>query len=81
MKLSHHKIWMRSHQFLKATLKMDAIAPVAKSFARSSGFLEHPIFNSYHSETAMLRYLRNLADRDLALGPNHDSTWFLHNEA
>jgi glycine dehydrogenase len=52
---------------LKAPLKKDTIAPVAKSFARSSGFLEHPIFNSYHSETAMLRYLRNLADRDLAL--------------
>ena len=52
---------------LKATSKIDAIAPVSNSFARSSRFLEHPIFNSYHSETAMLRYLRNLADRDLAL--------------
>jgi glycine dehydrogenase len=34
---------------------------------RSSGFLTHPVFNRYHSETAMLRYLRRLADRDLAL--------------
>ncbi len=34
---------------------------------RSIGFLEHPIFNSYHSETAMMRYLRRLSDRDLAL--------------
>jgi glycine dehydrogenase len=37
------------------------------SMARSSKFLQHPLFNSYHSETSMLRYLRNLADRDLAL--------------
>jgi len=34
---------------------------------RSSNFLQHPIFNSYHSETAMMRYLRSLADKDLAL--------------
>ncbi len=34
---------------------------------RSSGFLAHPVFNAHHSETAMLRYLRRLADRDLAL--------------
>ncbi len=35
--------------------------------ARTSEFLTHPVFNSYHSETAMLRYLRRLADRDYAL--------------
>ena len=34
---------------------------------RTSPFLTHPIFNTNHSETAMMRYLRNLADRDLAL--------------
>ena len=34
---------------------------------RRSPILSHPVFNSYHSETAMLRYLRRLADRDLAL--------------
>jgi glycine dehydrogenase len=37
------------------------------SFSRSSSFLTHPLFNINHSETAMMRYLRNLADRDLAL--------------
>lgn len=36
-------------------------------FSRNSKFLTHYLFNSYHSETGMLRYLRNLADRDLAL--------------
>ena len=34
---------------------------------RKHSFLTHPIFNSYHSETAMLRYIRSLSDRDLAL--------------
>ncbi len=34
---------------------------------RTSAFLTHPVFHSHHSETAMLRYLRTLADRDYAL--------------
>ena len=34
---------------------------------RQSEFLTHPLFNTYHSETAMLRYIRSLSDRDLAL--------------
>ena len=35
--------------------------------ARSSAFLTHPVFHSHRSETAMMRYLRRLADRDVAL--------------
>ncbi|NBQ86576.1 MAG: glycine dehydrogenase (aminomethyl-transferring) [Betaproteobacteria bacterium] len=34
---------------------------------RRSEFLTHPVFNSHHSETAMLRYIRSLSDKDLAL--------------
>ena len=34
---------------------------------RSSDFLTHPVFHQHHSETEMLRYLRRLADRDVAL--------------
>ncbi|MBI5927399.1 MAG: aminomethyl-transferring glycine dehydrogenase [Aquabacterium sp.] len=34
---------------------------------RTSAFLTHPVFNTHHSETDMLRYLRALADKDLAL--------------
>jgi glycine dehydrogenase len=34
---------------------------------RSSSYLAHPVFNINHSETAMLRYIRMLSDRDLAL--------------
>jgi glycine dehydrogenase len=34
---------------------------------RTTPFLTHPVFNSYHSETGMLRYIRMLSDKDLAL--------------
>ena len=34
---------------------------------RTSKFLEHPTFRRYHSETEILRYMRHLSDRDLAL--------------
>ena len=35
--------------------------------AATSDFLTHPVFTTHHSETAMLRYLRRLSDRDYAL--------------
>ncbi|HOX89205.1 MAG TPA: aminomethyl-transferring glycine dehydrogenase [Burkholderiaceae bacterium] len=35
--------------------------------ARTSAFLTHPVFNTHHAEHEMLRYLRSLADKDLAL--------------
>jgi len=34
---------------------------------RDTPFLTHPVFNTYHSEHEMLRYIRRLSDRDLAL--------------
>jgi glycine dehydrogenase len=38
-----------------------------KNLLRSSKFLTHPVFNKYHSETEMLRYLKKLEDCDIAL--------------
>ena len=38
-----------------------------QALRRASAFLTHPTFNRYHSETEMMRYLRRLADRDIAL--------------
>lgn len=44
------------------------IAPlIPESLRRTSAFLTHPVFNRYHSETGMLRYIRQLSDKDLAL--------------
>ena len=34
---------------------------------RTSTYLQHPVFNTHRSETSMLRYIRTLSDRDLAL--------------
>lgn len=34
---------------------------------RSSDYLQHPVFNTHRSETQLLRYIRRLSDRDLAL--------------
>ncbi|QDL37091.1 glycine dehydrogenase (aminomethyl-transferring) [Rhodoferax sediminis] len=34
---------------------------------RTSAYLAHPVFNTHHSETGMLRYIRALSDKDLAL--------------
>jgi glycine dehydrogenase len=50
-------------------VKIDFDIPIANigKQERASKFLEHPVFNTYHSETAMMRYLRMLSDRDLAL--------------
>jgi len=41
--------------------------PYPTALRRSSPFLTHPVFNSYHSETEMLRYLHRLESRDLSL--------------
>ncbi|MFD6664193.1 aminomethyl-transferring glycine dehydrogenase [Micromonospora chalcea] len=45
----------------------DVDAGLPDALARTSEFLTHPVFHSHHSETAMLRYLRRLADFDYAL--------------
>lgn len=42
-------------------------APFPTSLRRTSQFLNHPVFSRHRSETAMMRYLRHLADKDLAL--------------
>ena len=40
---------------------------IPEALARTTEVLAHPVFHQHHSETEMLRYLRTLADRDLAL--------------
>ncbi|MGH9074202.1 MAG: aminomethyl-transferring glycine dehydrogenase, partial [Acidimicrobiales bacterium] len=44
-----------------------ATSPIPEEMLRTSGYLSHPVFHRHRSETEMLRYLRALGDRDLAL--------------
>ena len=44
-----------------------SVSEVSISNSRKSSYLTHPIFSTNRSETSMMRYLRTLADRDLAL--------------
>ncbi|MDP9053681.1 MAG: aminomethyl-transferring glycine dehydrogenase [Acidobacteriota bacterium] len=48
-------------------IEQDAERGLPEVLARTSKFLTHPVFHQHRSETEMLRYLRKLADRDLAL--------------
>jgi glycine dehydrogenase len=40
---------------------------IPTALRRTSCYLTHPVFNTHHSETGMLRYIRQLSDKDLAL--------------
>jgi glycine dehydrogenase len=53
--------------FTVADLEREAPEAIPAALARTSAYLAHPVFNRYHSETEMLRYLRRLADKDVAL--------------
>ena len=51
-----------------ATLDAGEIASgIPPALQRRSGYLSHPVFNTHHSETEMLRYLKQLESKDLAL--------------
>jgi glycine dehydrogenase len=50
-----------------AEVQASAREALPAELARSSTFLTHPVFHAYRSETELLRYMRKLSDRDLAL--------------
>ncbi|MBS0230287.1 MAG: aminomethyl-transferring glycine dehydrogenase [Proteobacteria bacterium] len=56
-------------QALPSVDALETSAPdlIPAELRRSSAFLTHPVFNSHHSEHELLRYLRMLADKDLAM--------------
>jgi glycine dehydrogenase len=62
-------IFAADGQALPSVAALDATAPglIPAELHRSSAFLTHPVFNTHHSETEMLRYIRSLSDKDLAL--------------
>src|SRR5216684_1157673 len=62
---SQAKAQVAAPSFEKLSLQTDNAIP--KQLARRSDFLTHPVFHLYRSEMEMLRYMRRLSDRDLAL--------------
>ena len=62
---SQAKAQVAAPSFEKVSLQTDNAIPT--QLARRSDFLTHPVFHLYRSETEMLRYMRRLSDRDLAL--------------
>jgi glycine dehydrogenase len=49
------------------TVATVAETAVPSALRRSDAILTHPVFNTYHSETSMMRFLKRLADKDFAL--------------
>jgi len=52
---------------LAFTLSKKATVSFEQSLQRSSGYLTHPVFNTHHSESQMMRYIKSLENKDLSL--------------
>ena len=57
----------RDPEFQVSDLSAQATIEIPSTLRRTSSYLAHPVFNQYHSETEMLRYLKHLESRDLSL--------------
>jgi glycine dehydrogenase len=54
-------------QLLGKTIEADCADAIPANQRRTTPFLAHPVFNTHHTEHAMLRYLKSLQNKDLAL--------------
>jgi len=55
------------HGLCLSTLDGQRVSGIPAALQRQSHYLTHPVFNTHHSETEMLRYLKRLENKDLAL--------------
>ncbi|MEW6470046.1 MAG: aminomethyl-transferring glycine dehydrogenase [Bacteroidota bacterium] len=53
--------------FTPDSLKGEASVIASSALNRTSAYLTHPVFNSYHSESEMMRYIKRLENKDLSL--------------
>jgi glycine dehydrogenase len=61
--------WSQMLQEIAEDLEITVTKPagVPEAVRRTSSYLQHPVFNKYHSETEMLRYIHHLQSKDLSL--------------
>ena len=52
---------------LSSEIAINEFSSIPQSCRRTSEFLTHPVFNTYHSETQMMRYLKKLENKDFSL--------------
>ncbi|MFA6275245.1 MAG: aminomethyl-transferring glycine dehydrogenase [Pedobacter sp.] len=52
---------------IKSISELESSPLSLTKFIRTSSFLQHPVFNKYHSETEMMRYIKRLENKDLSL--------------
>ncbi|MGO3799203.1 MAG: aminomethyl-transferring glycine dehydrogenase, partial [Vibrio casei] len=57
--------WPVSH--FSSDIAANEFAAIPENCRRSSSFLTHPVFNTHHSETQMMRYLKKLENKDFSL--------------
>ena len=60
-------VLLGDHNLDADKLALETTEALPGNLIRTDGFLSHPTFSKYQSETEMLRYLRKLADKDIAL--------------
>lgn len=51
----------------KSSQNLELKSPIDDDFLRNDEILTHPVFNSYHSETELMRYIKSLENKDLSL--------------
>lgn len=56
-----------SVESLSEKIQTNEFSAIPQNCQRSSDFLTHPVFNRYHSETKMMRYLKKLENKDFSL--------------
>lgn len=59
----------KENEELKEITALLKVSAIGQNLQRGSSFLQHPVFNSYRSETDMMRYIKKLERKDLSL--NH----------